>query len=185
MTTPHPLAEFIHAFADGKKVQFERPDMGWINCTTLLDFSSYSDCKWRFKPDTLVVNGVEVPRLGDEWPEHHGIYAGIARGFDGEPDAHLVLLHDVPKEEMNWADALAWATGLGNGTHVPTRFESALLYANLRDQFKADGWYWTGTQSADFDPFTQYFGYGNQYTSNKAYEARVRAVRRVVIKDAP
>lgn len=62
MTTPHPLAEFIHAFADGKKVQFERPDMGWINCTTLLDFSSYSDCKWRFKPDTLVVNGVEVPK---------------------------------------------------------------------------------------------------------------------------
>lgn len=62
MTTPHPLAEFIHAFADGKKVQFERPDMGWINCTTLLDFSSYSDCKWRFKPDTIVVNGVEVPK---------------------------------------------------------------------------------------------------------------------------
>ena len=119
------------------------------------------------------------PRIGDEWPEKQGIYAGIARGFDGEPDAHLVLLHDVPKEEMNWADAQDWAAALGNGAHVPTRFESALLYANLRDQFKTDGWYWTGTQSSGYLAFGQHFsfGIGTQYGSLKTYEARVRAVR--------
>ena len=94
MTTPHKHADILRAIADGKEVQVQNAFCKWEEGNLPL-LADNPDATWRVKPDTIVVNGVEVPRLGDEWPEHHGIYAGIARGFDGEPDAHLVLLHDV------------------------------------------------------------------------------------------
>jgi hypothetical protein len=32
-----------------------------------------------------------VPRIGSEWKEQGGIYAGVMRGHDGKPDYHLIL----------------------------------------------------------------------------------------------
>ena len=65
--------------------------------------------------------------------------------------------------------------------HVPSRGESALLYATLEAQFEP-GWYWTSTQSSANYAFIQYFDYGLQYGHGKGYEGRCRAVRRLVLE---
>jgi hypothetical protein len=131
-------------------------------------------------PPPVTANPVaqaQHPRIGEAWPTG-GIYAGISRGEDGAPDAHLVLLTDKPAGDLNWRDADAWVEGLGGGARLPTRFESALLYANLRDQFDTGPWYWTGTQCSELTAWNQYFDYGGQYYDGKSYEAQARAVRR-------
>ena len=119
----------------------------------------------------------EIPAIGDPWPGVAGIYAGLSRGADGEPDAHLVLLTAKPDKELNWKDALAWAAGLGDDAHVPTRDESALLYAHLRDEFSG-GWHWISTQYSESRAWIQYFSDGVQDFSGKEYEGLARAVRR-------
>jgi hypothetical protein len=95
----------------------------------------------------------EIPAIGDPWPGPGvgGIYAGLSRAADGEPDAHLVLLTSKPDKKLPWKDAVAWASTLGDGAHLPTRDESAVLYAHLRGEF-ADGWHWTSTQYSESSP---------------------------------
>ena len=119
----------------------------------------------------------ELPAIGDPWPGVVGIYAGLSRGADGEPDEHLVLLTAKPDKELNWADAVAWAAGFGGDAHLPTRDESALLYAHLRGEFES-GLHWTGTQYSESVAWGQLFGNGYQVSHGKKYEARARAVRR-------
>lgn len=122
-----------------------------------------------------------VPRIGEIWPDQGGIYAGVSRGEDSAPDAHIVFLDAIPDEELNWEDAVKWAEGLGNGARLPTRFESALLYANVRDKIETNSWYWTGTQYSDGYAFLQYFYDGYQDSNGKSYEGRARAVRRLAL----
>jgi hypothetical protein len=132
-------------------------------------------------PVQTAAQTASAPAIGERWAEHGGIYAGLARGLDGERDGHLILLDDKPEGDLNWADAVSWAEALGNGARLPTRFESALLYANLQDQLDADKWHWTGTQYSDDGAWGQDFAYGSQYYGSKSYEARCRAVRRLVL----
>jgi hypothetical protein len=119
-----------------------------------------------------------IPAIGQPWPGIEGsAYAGLSRGEDGQPDAHLVLLPDLPASELNWKDAKAWAHSVGG--QLPTRRESALLYAQVFDKVEVDaGWYWTGTQCSDGFAWIQSFGDGVQLYYGKKYEARARAVRR-------
>ena len=126
-----------------------------------------------------------APAIGQPWPGQGGIYAGITRGEEGQPDAHLVLCPTVPDKRLAWQPALDWAKtieheGLAD-FHVPTRTESALLYANLRDQLDQDSWHWTSTQYSATYAFGQNFDYGFQDDCYKKVEARVRAVRRFVL----
>jgi hypothetical protein len=121
------------------------------------------------------------PNIGQVWPEQGSIYAGLSRGEDGAPDAHLVLLDDVPDGTLNWKDATAWAEGLGDGARLPTRFEAALLYAHVRDQIEPGDWYWTSTQYSDNVAWIQGFGYGIQDTLSKLNTCRARAVRRLIL----
>lgn len=123
-----------------------------------------------------------IPRVGERWPAKVGIYAGIARGLDGEPEGHLVLLDAVPERDMNWADATAWAAAIGDGARLPTRFEAALLYANLQDKVPTGDWYWTCTQYSANDAWYQDFVKGYQDDIIKSYEGRCRAVRRLVLQ---
>lgn len=120
-----------------------------------------------------------MPAIGSRI--HGGIYAGLSRGEDAAPDAHIVLLDDTPSAKLNWADAVKWAEGLGDGARLPTRFESALLYANLRDQLVTDEWHWTGTQISAGNAWMQYFNYGNQNYISKNGTGRARAVRRLIL----
>lgn len=116
------------------------------------------------------------PGIGESWMG--GIYAGISRGESGDPDAHVVLLTNEPDKDLNWNDAVEWAKAIGDGARLPTRFESALLYANLHDQLNTDEWHWTGTLHSDSDAWSQLFHDGNQGDFSKSYEVRARAVRR-------
>jgi len=124
-----------------------------------------------------------LPKIGEPWPGQGGIYAGLARGVDDAPDAHLILAA-VEAVGLKWGAALEWAKTVEADGHTdfaaPTRFESALLYANLRDQFDTSAWYWTSTQYSDDDAWGQYFNDGSQGYDDKSYEGRVRAVRRFI-----
>jgi hypothetical protein len=119
------------------------------------------------------------PAIGERWPGIDGVYAGVARGLDGEPDGHLVLLDARPDGSLDHADATAWAEGLGDGARLPTRFESALLYAQLRDRIDTAGWYWTSTLDSDGGAWCQNFGNGNQDAGSTDDEGRAVAVRRL------
>jgi hypothetical protein len=123
------------------------------------------------------------PAIGQPW--QGGIYAGVSRGEDGQPDAQLVLAPDEPSERLEWQAAIDWATTVRAGGHddwqLPSRVESALLYANLRDQFDTSTWYWTRSQYSAGFAWLQDFGDGIQGDDVKSYEGRARAVRRLIL----
>ncbi len=68
------------------------------------------------------------------------------------------------------------------GVDLPTRNESALLYAHLRDEFEKAYWHWTSTQYSSSSAWIQYFDYGNQLSNYKKFEARARLVRRLPLQ---
>jgi hypothetical protein len=126
------------------------------------------------------------PAIAQPWPGQGGIYAGIVRGAElGERDAHLILAADKPESDLAWQPALDWAKTVTADGHtdfaLPTRFQSAVLYGNLRDQFETSGWYWTSTEFSERHAWIQYFNYGGQNTTGKSSEARARAVRLIHI----
>lgn len=108
------------------------------------------------------------------------IYAGLSRDHDTGAWHHLVLLPHV-SPDLKWQGAIDWAKSVGG--ELPTRFESALLYANVRDQIDTDYWYWTATQLAH-EPswaWSQHFNDGFQTCLHKDDRYRARAVRRVPV----
>ena len=131
------------------------------------------------------ISTLTPPAIGAVWPGMGGIYAGVSRGEDGQPDAHLVLADVDTGGKFKWQAAVEWAASVCIDGHtdfrLPTRFESALLYANLRDRFETSPWYWTGTQYSADDAWSQDFDYGYQGDIGKCYEARARAVRRFTV----
>jgi hypothetical protein len=120
----------------------------------------------------------QLPAIGS--PMHGGIYAGMSRGENGQPDAALILLSDKPSDAMTWNDAMKWAEDLGNDARMPTLSESALLYAHLKDQFEPR-WYWTNAQHSSGYACVQYFEDGYQLSHRKGYTYRARAVRRLSV----
>ena len=102
-------------------------------------------------------------------------YAGLALKPDGTPSHHLILLPGEG-EDLQWSAAVEWAEKAGGA--LPSRQEQALLYANLKDQFKPE-WYWSGEEEDGSYAWSQGFLYGSQYDCRKYYELRARAVRRL------
>jgi hypothetical protein len=125
------------------------------------------------------------PAVNTPWPDQGGIYAGIARGRDGQPDAHVIVADEKPGGPLTWQDALDWAKALVIDGHsdfaLPTRFQAALLYANAAEQFETDDWYWTSTEYSERHAWVQNFSYGGQSGTGKSYEARARAVRLIPV----
>jgi hypothetical protein len=113
-------------------------------------------------------------KLGQPIEGVPGKYAGITTGTDGVPYA-LILLDAEPTKELNWRDALAWAAEQSGD--LPSRVESAMLFANLKSEFKPE-WHWTNTQYSDYGAWFQNFDYGSQDYYGKSAELRARAVRR-------
>lgn len=108
-------------------------------------------------------------------------YAGLARDPETGAWHHLVLLPTTSDKELTWQEAIDWATSAGG--ELPTRFESALLYANVRDQIDTDYWYWTSTQHAAGPDWAwcQLFDDGSQTCNHEDSHNRARAVRRVPV----
>jgi len=117
------------------------------------------------KADAAIVNG-----------EH---YAGILINEDGT--AHHVILLAWEANGVTWSAATELARKAGGD--LPTRAEQALLYANLKKEFKPN-WYWSGEQSADYSDYAwcQGFNNGSQGDTHKDSCLRARAVRRLVIQ---
>ena len=124
-------------------------------------------------PRSVIVQAAEIA-LHDG--EH---YAGIIIGKDGAASYHLILLAGEA-EEINWTDAQAWAATVGG--ELPTRREQALLYANLKEEFKPN-WHWSCEQHATDSGYAWYqvFYDGGQPHGLKSYSGRARAVRRLII----
>ena len=116
-------------------------------------------------------------------PDAGEVYAGLSRNHDTGAWHHLVLLPATTDKDLKWQEAIEWAKSVGG--ELPTRFESALLYANVRDQIDQDYWHWTATD-VPYEPlwaWGQTFDYGNQDLNRKDYHPfRARAVRRVPFK---
>lgn len=126
-----------------------------------------------------------APRIGELWPDQGGIYAGIMRGRDGEPDYHLIVGPGL--DVQNWQSALNAAAALTCGGHsdyrLPYRAEQALQFANVPELFQRK-WYWSYEQHAADSLFAwaQHFDTGYQDYWGKDGDARyARAVRCVPI----
>ncbi|OEZ46723.1 hypothetical protein JAB1_46610 [Janthinobacterium sp. MP5059B] len=137
--------------------------------TKAADFGSQSFIPPAFQPG-FIPSAIGAAFAG-------GIYAGIIRSVDGGPDQHLVLV-DGEGVDLSWEAAGTWAESVGGS--LPTRAEQALLFANLKDQFKSD-WYWSGEQAGPSCAWGQLFNVGTQHDSYRSYEGRARAVRRLPI----
>lgn len=105
-------------------------------------------------------------------------YAGIVME-NGRPSHHMVLLPEKPTGRLEWKEAMAWAESVGGV--LPSRFEAALLYANLRDEFDQSAYHWTATQCSDDYAWVQYFSNGTQTCYDKDGSFLARAVRRLTI----
>ncbi len=134
----------------------------------------------------MSVIDIATQQIGAPVPGIDGaIYAGIAPAEGDMPQAHLVLWVDTPKTRQNYEESIALAKAVNPETdsHLPTRTESALLYATVRDQIEKDGWYWTSTfYDEDKDAaFVQFFGNGHQGTHYLSYKNRALAVSRFAL----
>ncbi len=119
------------------------------------------------------------PRIGDRL--YTGVYMGIVRGENGEPDYRLIDLGEAP-EKMNWADAKKWAEEKGG--NLPTRREQSVMFGNRGEgQYKGE-WYWSSEQYAGSAgcAWVQDFDDGGQDGGHKGYDYRARAVRRAPIQ---
>ena len=117
------------------------------------------------------INPIVIPPLnaGERW-------TGIVSV--GTQLHHVILL---PGEfSGGWKAAMAWAKE--HGGELPSRLEQALLWAELKDQFKRD-WYWSCEQHASHPSYAwiQSFYDGGQYDYRMDYGYLARAVRRVPI----
>lgn len=103
-------------------------------------------------------------------------YAGLLLKPDGTPSHHLVLLPDKT-EDLSWQAAIDWAAKVGG--ELPTRREQALLYANLKDEFKPE-WHWSSElyESNSSSAWSQLFDYGDQSFNHEDRGLQARAVRR-------
>ncbi len=125
-----------------------------------------------------------LPKIGQHTQD--GIFVGICA--DSVQD-NLIFLAEEQKEDINWKDAIDWATCLTEGRvqdwSLPTRGEQALLFANVPQLFKPT-WYWSkepcSAESASY-AWSQGFGTGLQNYDDHASVLRARAVRRVPIGD--
>lgn len=164
------------------------------------------------KPATAKALAPTTPPLpGQYWAAQKGWYAGICRSEDGLSGWHLILPKGAKFyfKDVTWGERgqeVAGATkafdGMANtiamaeagsalaikirklpgDCYLASRFESALLYAMLRDQIELGEWYWTSTQSSAGSAWMQTFGYGGQSYDYKSLTGRARAVRRLILQ---
>lgn len=131
------------------------------------------------------LRSINVPPLGEVWPGQGGIFTGLVRGRDGQPD-YLVITGPAI-DATTWEKAKAAAAALEVDGHkdftLPFRTEQSLQFANVPELFEKE-WYWSCEQHAAHSDsaWCQDFSNGVQYYWVKDYFSRARAVRRLIIK---
>lgn len=79
----HEHAELLRAIADGKQMQVQDHTGTWYNCcgTTALRTITeglFRRTNLRIKPDTITVNGIEVPEPLRDFPPKIGCYWAVS-----------------------------------------------------------------------------------------------------------
>ncbi|WP_375591568.1 DUF1566 domain-containing protein [Chitiniphilus eburneus] len=82
-------------------------------------------------PSTAATSRPGPPRIGQTWPEEGGIYAGIMRGADGQPDYHLI----VPADPQASIEEIAWG---GHGQETAGADSDADGRANTQALVQSD-----------------------------------------------
>lgn len=133
-----------------------------------------------------VLTTIAIPPVNAYWPGQGGKFRGIVRGEAGQRD-YLLIEHVDELPEGTWQASIDAAAAVEGDGHIdfslPNRAESALLYANAKDEHNDDDWYWTSEQHAEKSgwAWVQHFYRGSQDRNHKCYDYRARAVRRIPI----
>ena len=134
-------------------------------------------------PAPITLDPSYTPTIGTLWPAQGGIYAGVVRGDEGQPDYRLIVA-DTDHAPLSWQAAIDWAKGLDcTAGHrdftLPKRKEQAVMFGNVPELFQKT-WYWSCEQYAGNGEaaWFQNFTSGYQNYDRKDYESRARAVRR-------
>lgn len=122
-------------------------------------------------------------QIGQFVPEYNGLYAGIVTGdTHGQKDAHIYLIQTnstynpyTSSDVMEYDAAMKYSNSIGVDGYLPTRSESALLFANCASHIP-NGHVWI--RSINNRGWCQDFDSGNQYTLPDFW---VRLTRRVVL----
>lgn len=138
------------------------------------------------KIETLTA-ALTLPKIGEEWPEQGGIYAGIRIGKGGADD-YLLIVGPEHDGYLTWNSAIEWAGTLAVvGAHrdfaLPTRLEGAALFDRMRSSFQPYR-YWLSEQPASNSTYAwaQSFDNGCQFGYHKVSDFRARSVRRLPIQ---
>ena len=123
----------------------------------------------------IVAAGAEGHHKGLEWGGGGITVEGASSDFDGLANT-LALFHAESKHPAAEFAASLLIEGHSDW-YLPSRRELRLLWCTVPELFEG-GWYWSSTQYSAFDAWDQGFGDGTQSGNVKAYEGRVRAVRR-------
>ena len=133
----------------------------------------------------LIISPIDTELNDTEWGEDDKMISGAINDRDGLSNSLAIRDYAKSIEKRFPAACLALSlTANGfNDWYLPARHELRLAYLNAPEIFNLDGWYWTSTQYAGYasDAWLQGFDGGLQYSSDKGYKGRVRAVRRFMI----
>ncbi|HBO4166774.1 TPA: DUF1566 domain-containing protein [Pseudomonas aeruginosa] len=152
-----------------------------------------------------------APAIGAEWHGQGGIYAGLMRGRDGQPDYHLIVASAESDGELQWggyvrkSSATSKWDGLANtkalveeGGHPAAEFAASVTISGHNDFYLpaqaelmlawasvpevfAEGWHWSSTQSSAYYAFCTLFDHGGADCTGKTNLLRVRPVRKIPI----
>jgi hypothetical protein len=129
---------------------------------------------------------VNLPPIGEPWPEAGGVFAGLLRGENGDYAVIVPLDPASDIDALPWKEAIAAARKFRTAQHqdytAATRGELALCFHNVPELFKKNR-YWSATPYAGNVSYAwyQFFDLGNQYDDRKVIKLRARAVRRLKI----
>lgn len=82
-------------------------------------------------PAQLCVNSFAPPAIGQHWHGQGGIYAGLMRGENGQPDYHLI----VPADPAGQVEAIEWG---GAGKNEPGAISDRDGQANTHALFDSE-----------------------------------------------
>ncbi len=132
------------------------------------------------QPDYHLILAVDTTSIFSDiqWGGYGDTVPGADSEWDGQANTGAILSAsgDHPAAEK----VAAVMVDGHSDFYLPAKRESALLYANLPEQFEA-AYYWTSTQRSAYDAVYQYFGYGNQGYGGEYDKLRARAVRRLIL----
>lgn len=132
----------------------------------------------------IVKEMLRPPAIGTEWLG--GVYAGVVRGIDGQPDCYLIAGPEYDGH-LDWPSALAYAKtvkvhGFADFS-LPRRSWQAVAFGNIPTLFKPES-YWSCEQHALDGGYAwlQNFYNGSQNYWLKSLKLRVRVFRSAPIQ---